>query len=128
MTVALLAIKGGWFYDRITKTMLYDPGYPNMRINEDLGTFQILQNIANDLDQNIQVLFDIPSNNHNNKVTVLDLELWIGEKNEVNHSFYRKPIASNFTILYRSATPGGSLAKHLAAAIKSYRAQARGTT
>ena len=78
-------------------TMVYDPEHPNMRINEYLRTFQILPEIANDLDQNIQVTFNKPSNNHNNKVPVLDLELCI-EEYEVNHSFYRKPIAS--TSLY----------------------------
>ena len=58
--------------------------------------------ITNTIDPNIKVTIDSPSCNSNGKVPILDIEVWV-ENNRINHSFYRKPIASQFLIMKRSA-------------------------
>ena len=48
----------------------------------------------------------MPGKNSNGRMTVLDLAVWIQEVNgiqTIQHSFYKKPVASPCTILKRSA-------------------------
>ena len=62
----------------------------------------MLQKVANSLEECIQVTYEIPEMSVNGKLPVLDLEIWV-ENNEVKHSFYKKPVSSEYTILSRSA-------------------------
>ena len=51
-------------------------------------------------------LFHSPERNPDQKMPVLDMKLWIQETNgvpQLKHTFYKKPIASPFTIMKRSA-------------------------
>ena len=65
-------------------------------------TAEILVKIANTIDPKIQLTWDIPGKNHNKRMPVLDLELWV-ENNQILHSFYKKKASSQYTILKRSA-------------------------
>ena len=64
-------------------------------------TAKVLQCIANSLEPCIQLTFDTPDMNPNGKMPVLDLEIWT--ENTVRHTFYKKQVSSEFTILNRSA-------------------------
>ena len=58
--------------------------------------------MPNSIVQCIQLTFDTPDKNVNGKMPVLDLEIWT-EDNTVRHTFYKKQVSSEFTILSRSA-------------------------
>ena len=66
-----------------------------------------LTDIANILNPCIQFTWDSPELNSDNKLPVLDLKLWIETdidgKQYMQFTFSKKPVASKFTILKRSA-------------------------
>ena len=70
-----------------------------------------MADIANAINENIQVTHDSPEMNSDGMMPVLDLKLWIHFCNhypQVAHTFFRKPIASPYTILKRSAIAEGT--------------------
>ena len=74
--------------------------------SDDEKTAEIRVKIANSLEKNIQFTWDVPGKNSNGRMPVLDLAVWIQEVNgiqTIQHSFYKKPVASPCTILKRSA-------------------------
>ena len=74
--------------------------------SEERRTAEIMVEIANTIDPNIQFTWDVPGSNQNGRMPVLDLELWVdkvGGVPTILHSFYKKRVASQFTILKRSA-------------------------
>ena len=77
--------------------------HPNCQLEPDVQTFEVLKQIANSLDENIKVTFDVPSLHANKRVPVLDVKFWVDNNGLVQHSFYKKPYASQVTILQRSA-------------------------
>ena len=74
-------------------------------MNPDLRTLSVLRDIANSIDKNIIMEPDVPSLHPNGRVPVLDLEVWVDEMNKIQHSFFKKPVSSPYTILYNSALP-----------------------
>ena len=69
-----------------------------------------IKDIANEIHSSIQVEVDFPSKNYNNRLAVLDTELWIEEveignetKHQILHAHYQKPMANKYTILKTSA-------------------------
>ena len=71
-----------------------------------MRTAEVMVKIANSLDANIQFTWDVPSKNTNGRMPVLDLVVWIQETDghkQIMHSFYKKEVASKYTILKRSA-------------------------
>ena len=58
--------------------------------------------IANGIDKDIQMEFDVPSLHREGRLPVLDLHLFIKD-NVVKTSFFSKPISSPYTILFQSA-------------------------
>ena len=81
-----------------------DNEYASMSMEE--RTSRTIGEIANTIDSNIQVTIDRPGNNRNGKVPILDIEVWVDrDSNRIGHSFYRKPIASKYVIMQRSAMP-----------------------
>ena len=70
-----------------------------------------MRDIANNINKNIQVTCDIPESNVDGRMPVLDLKVWIQHINgilQIVHTFYKKPIASPYTILKKSAIPEGT--------------------
>ena len=65
-------------------------------------TAKVLQNIANSIEQFIQFTIDTPEMNENGNMPVLDLEIGV-EDNAVRHTFYKKQVSNEFTILHRTA-------------------------
>ena len=66
-------------------------------------TAKTLTDIANTLNPCIQFTWDSPEVNSDNKLPVIDLKLWIETdidgKQYVQFTFFKKPVASKFTIL-----------------------------
>ena len=68
---------------------------------DDERTASVISQIANSIENNIQFTVDYPSRNENGRMAVLDLEIWIQDykgRQMVTHSFYKKKVASPFTI------------------------------
>ena len=95
ITVFLAGINPGWYYDKNNDKMAFDHTNDLVNLSTEVRTSTILGEIANTIDPNIKVTIDSPSCNSNGKVPILDIEVWV-EDNRINHSFYRKPIASQF--------------------------------
>ena len=86
---------------------MYSEAVPkeNTRSDED-RTAETIVAVANSIDSNIQLTWDIPEKNNTKRMPVLDLEIWVEEMDgteKVLHSFYKKKVASPYTILKRSA-------------------------
>ena len=77
-------------------------GTYNKQEQPDYRTARILNEIANTLDDELQFTFDVPSENADGKLPVLDLAMWI-ENDQVTNVFYKKKVSSIFTVLKRSA-------------------------
>ena len=64
-------------------------------IDDDLRTMKLIQNIANDIDKNIQVSFDVESLNDDNMVPILDVKAkFNNESKKIEYKFYRKPMVN----------------------------------
>ena len=94
-------INKGWSF-RDNRMVFSEHDKMNDDKPDEIRTAEILVNIANTIDPNIQLTWDVPSRNINNRMPVLDLELWVKD-NVIYHSFYKKKVSSQYTILKRSA-------------------------
>ena len=81
--------------------MVYD-GSATKNMEEDQHTFLQLKAVANSLDQDIQMEIYTPSLHETGLLPVLDLGLSVKD-NKIHHTFYSKPMASPYTIHFRSA-------------------------
>ena len=68
----------------------------------DLRTMSVLRDICNQVDDNIQMTIDVPSQYPNKRLPVLDLEVFLVQ-DQIEFSFYRKPMANPIVNLYRTA-------------------------
>ena len=74
-----------------------------MYTEDDKRTMVIIEEIANNIDENLKVTYDIPSNYEDLKVPILDVKAGLNEKNEIEYEFYKKPIANNLVTMKSSA-------------------------
>ena len=61
-------------------------------ISDDIRTMTIIQEIANNLDKNTKVTFDVPSLHGDRMVPILDLKVRMNEEGYVEHIFYRQAL------------------------------------
>ena len=62
--------------------------------------------IANEIDPQIQVTFDVASNHADGKVPILDLKVSLNrETGNIEYEFYKKPVASKVVTMKNSAMP-----------------------
>ena len=73
----------------------------------DRVTMEVIQDIANGIDDMIKMTIDVPSNHAIKRVPMLDVQVWINDqdKNKIYFSFYEKPTKSPFVISKSSAMP-----------------------
>ena len=95
-------ISSGWFFNKESRRLEFDLDDPLSSASPDARTFMILEEIANSLDDDIQVESDYPSNHESGRLPVLDLEMFIQDE-IVEFSFYKKKMTSPFCNMYRSA-------------------------
>ena len=69
---------------------------------DDELTAQAVMQIANQIEDDIQLTFDAPSLNPDLRMPVLDMKLWVHQQ-RILHVFYEKSMTSNRTILKDSA-------------------------
>ena len=89
----------------VAKTVPNASKQPNDKV-----TMETIQKIANEIHPSISVTIDFPTNHTNNKMPVLDLELWIdmvevgsSMKRQILFTHYMKPMANKYLINNRSA-------------------------
>ena len=73
-------------------------------------TARIIAEVANSIDDRIQVTINWPEKNMDTQMPVLDLKVWVDRSQDIPrtlYSFYKKEVASKFTILKRSAVSEG---------------------
>ena len=98
----------GWVFDSKSNKMVFSrQTYENDRMTDEQRTAITLTDIANTLNEHIQFTWDSPETNSDSKLPVLDLKLWMDRDKEgiqyVQFTFYKKDVASKYTILKRSA-------------------------
>lgn len=77
-------------------------------VPNDTRTFLIFQQIANMIDTDIEMTYDVPSAHDCNMCPILDTQMWTEEINgvsKIKFLFYEKPMASKYVIHYLSALP-----------------------
>ena len=88
----------------------------DINIPADKRTFEIINMIANEIDENIKFTYDVPSNYEDEKLPILDMKVWIktivteeGTENSViMHEYYMKEVSSKYLIMAKSAMSWGS--------------------
>ena len=68
-------------------------------------TMKVFGEVANAVDQSIEVEVDYPSKNEDHMMPILDMKMSMNQQNEVVYMFYRKPQCNKFTMMERSALP-----------------------
>ena len=66
---------------------------------DDVRTMKIIQNIANNIDEQFKITFDVPSNHEDGRVPILDVKVSMNKENKVDYIFYKKPMASDKVVL-----------------------------
>ena len=100
-------IRSGWDYDEKSNNMKYTtPTSVSTNVGVENRTFDILS-----IKYNIQFTTDIPSNHEDGKMPVLDIKVWVEVMDgqpKLLHTFYKKTVASAYTILEKSAMGKGT--------------------
>ena len=110
--LALLnAIRSGWSYNKPKNRMEFtqDQNQDDSE-GDQRRTMRILREIADTIDENIQFTTDTPVDHQDAKMPVLDIKVWIDTIDDTPvllHTFYKKPVASRYTILAKSAMGKG---------------------
>ena len=111
-TVVTRVIGKGWFFNKQSGVMEFSKA----RELEDMDkcdterTARIIADVANSINDGIQVTVDWPEKNMDGRKPVLDLKVWVDRSQDIpriSYSFYKKEVASKFTILKRSAVSEG---------------------
>ena len=104
--VCLDPLRKGWEYNKVKNKMEYKE---NVITNDsdEKRTMKTLMEVADSIDQNIQFTTDSPENHIDGRMPVLDLKVWVSN-GKLLHSFYKKEVASEYTILERSAMSMGT--------------------
>ena len=75
----------------------------DIEIKADKRTMDIVQLVANQIDENIKVTYDVPSNYSDGYVPILDVKVSINCDKNIDYIFYKKPMASRNVTHKKSA-------------------------
>ena len=98
--IIMREILPNWQFNNNDDKMI-DGNYDDTRSAEQ-RTFETIKEIANSIDSDIEMEVDHPSNNEDGMLPCLDVKVWM-ENNKCLFTFYKKPVSSTHTIIYRSA-------------------------
>ena len=70
---------------------------------KDAITMEVFKDIANTVDEDIEVEADFPSNHVDKYMPILDMKMAMDDNNKVKHKFYKKPMANKYTMMANSA-------------------------
>ena len=101
-------IERGWRYAKCEGKMVWSQDWADedFDVASDVRTAKVMVEVANSLDEDIQMTFDCPSLNDDGRMPVLDLKMWMDNKDGVKnimYSFYEKPMAAKVTVMKESA-------------------------
>ena len=68
-------------------------------IPEDRRTMILIQAVANSIDPDIKVTFDVPSNYEDKMVPILDLKVTVNKQGQVIYKFYQKPMCNRLVTM-----------------------------
>ena len=75
-------------------------------IPADKRTLELIKQIANSLEETIQVTTDVPTNHDDHKVPMLDIKVWFNEnEKEVQYNFFQKEMKNKVLLKKTSALP-----------------------
>ena len=102
------SIERGWRYDKCEGKLVWTQAWSDedFGVASDVRTARVMVDVANSLDEDIQMTFDCPSSNGDGKMPVLDLKMWMCDEEgvkKVKFCFYEKPMAAKVTVLKESA-------------------------
>ena len=100
--MVLRGLNPGWHFCPVENRILYSLEHGDINLPADIRTVKVLQRVAHTLDRNIQTMVNCPSMNNSAQLPILDRNLWI-KGNQVEHSIYSKPMATQYVIKYSSA-------------------------
>ena len=107
IVMALNVINKGWLYNKKKNVLQFSKELlENDNRDKERRTAETIVEIANSINNNIQLTWDSPLQNNNGRMPVLDLAIWVDEiegRQVILHTFYKKKVASKFTMLKRSA-------------------------
>ena len=98
-TVVSSRIPRGWRYNNILQRMEWTLEWEqeDQSLAPDCVTAKVMASIMSSIDEDIQLTWDSPGNNSNNRMPVLDLLVWLERDtdgvNNIRFSFYEKPMA-----------------------------------
>ena len=69
---------------------------------EDVRTMKIIAEVANSIDENTKVTFDVPSNNKDLMVPILNVKVKLNKEGKIVFKFYKKPSA-NTRVTFRNS-------------------------
>ena len=75
------------------------------RVMGDRRTAELVKELANSICPYLQMEIDFPSNHTSGWMPILDLEVQMASDKSVNWKWYKKPMASKYSILNHSAMP-----------------------
>ena len=96
-------IKAGYRFDNGKIVYNSDKVDEDDLIPDDVRTMNVIQSVANSLDENIQVTYDVPSFNTDGRVPILDVKVKINDHGKIEYIFYKKPAANRLGTLKSSA-------------------------
>ena len=103
ITLLLNELKPGTRYRNGTLVHYEEKVNEDQKTAGDKRTMEIVKSIANAIDKNIKVTYDVPSNYKDGKVPILDVKVGINEFNKIEYMFYKKPMASKHVTHKESA-------------------------
>ena len=81
-----------------------------LKLDEDSSTdedarvaIEELIEMANEIMRRIQMKEDAHFNYHDGKIPILDMKVWVDEKNRVRHEFYQKEVSTKVVMSARTA-------------------------
>ena len=77
--------------------------YEDKLIEADIRTMNVIQKVANSIDKNIRVTYDVPSLHEDGRVPILDVKVRTDKCGRVEYIFYKKPAKNRFSVLKNSA-------------------------
>ena len=63
-------------------------------VSADERTMKIVTAVGNSIHESTQLEYDCPPMHDDGKMPILDLKVWVNEKNVVKHEFYAKDVSS----------------------------------
>ena len=90
ITVILAIIRPGTRYIEGKLEICENEVESEQQKNDDERTMLVIKDIADSIDENIVVTYDVPSRYKDEKVPILDIKAGIKEDNKVEYVFYKK--------------------------------------